>query len=285
MPDLRNLPSLDRNNIVTRDKNYPQLCQDWIDNGYVILPKFFTDEELEPYINARTKWALPSGYWGDCPYLYVPTLRKLVTAHKLSDILDELIGEPMGVHLNLTSWVSTNRGWHQDDYLNPPNVNCWHLAVCIALDDIHRDSGPFEYVPGSHKWPLMRQDKVKAMLKPEQAESPMWSVYAEALLDTACEQYIHEQGAKPKKFMAKKGDVLIWHARLMHRDSKARCPRKLRKAVISHYSSIYKRADFMANGWFIKRDEGNGPYFYSSNHADMELRKLTPNQRLIIETT
>ena len=43
---------------------------------------------------------------------------------------------------------------HQDssfmDFLDPPaTVTCW-----VTLDDIHRDAGTLEYVPGSHLWPL-----------------------------------------------------------------------------------------------------------------------------------
>lgn len=44
---------------------------------------------------------------------------------------------------------------HQDssfmDYLDPPRtVTCW-----FTLDDTHRDAGTLEYIPGSHKWPLI----------------------------------------------------------------------------------------------------------------------------------
>ena len=54
------------------------------------------------------------------------------------------------MHLNLTGWVSTERNWHQDDYLNP-FINSWYGRL-VALDKISADAGPFEYVPGSHKW-------------------------------------------------------------------------------------------------------------------------------------
>lgn len=34
-------------------------------------------------------------------------------------VLEELLGEPAGVHLSLTGWLTTTRDWHQDCVLNP----------------------------------------------------------------------------------------------------------------------------------------------------------------------
>ena len=47
--------------------------------------------------------------------LYPPLLR----------VMEELIGGEMILHLNFTGWVSSERNWHQDDYLNPPVINGW----------------------------------------------------------------------------------------------------------------------------------------------------------------
>ena len=43
----------------------------------------------------------------------------------VTEMLEHLIGAPMGLNLTLTGWVSTSRAWHQDDYLNPSFVNSW----------------------------------------------------------------------------------------------------------------------------------------------------------------
>ena len=66
------------------------------------------------------------------------------------------------LHLVLSGWVSSERTWHQDDYLNPDFVNSHYAAVWVALRDISPDCGPFQFVRGSHKWPLTRRDKVLA---------------------------------------------------------------------------------------------------------------------------
>jgi ectoine hydroxylase-related dioxygenase (phytanoyl-CoA dioxygenase family) len=149
----------------------------------------------------------------------------------------------MFLHLCLTGWVSTERGWHQDDYLNPPHVNSWYAAVWMALDDIHPDSGPFEYVPGSHRWPLMRGSKVRAHMPWRQAMLPNWPALSEEFVVPAIDAEITRRGAEIRQFIAKRGDVLIWHGRLLHRGSKPNRPGMPRKSLICHYSGVTHRGD------------------------------------------
>ena len=44
-------------------------------------------------------------------------------------------------------------------------------------------------------------------------------------------------------YLPKKGDVLLWHSRLIHRGSKANVPGMERRALIVHYSGINHRQD------------------------------------------
>lgn len=239
--------------------------QAWCREGVVLLPEFFDAPEINYYADVRA--AVPTefferGYPGPTPYEHVPEMRRLCLEENLMSILADLIGEPMMLHLCLTPWVSTERNWHQDDYLNPPHVNSWYAAVWIALEDIHPDSGPFEYIPGSHTWPLMRRDKVLAcMTEAERNEADpisgakLWPKTSERFVVPAIEAEIAARGVPPKQFLAKKGDVLIWHGRLMHRGTEPRVPGMLRKALIAHYSGVNHRPD-MPN----RRKEHGGTY-------------------------
>ena len=222
------------------------------------LDRFFDDELLNKYSRARWRH-LPHalGWQGPTPYLHVPELRRLCCDGALAQKLEELIGEPMGLHLNLTNWISTERNWHQDDYLNPPTLNSWYLAVWIALDDIHPDAGPFEYVPASHKWPTMRKEAVKKILPRNHRARTDWPILTQDAVAEAMEAEIARRGAKVERFLAKKGDVLIWHSCLVHRGSQPKNSALLRKAVIAHYSSIHRRPGFKPA---VKTSEG-GWYF------------------------
>ena len=240
------LPLLDRENVDESGLSDNQL--NWRKDGMLILDSFIPEEMIEAY---RSDWIQhnrinhdrPMGYPGECAYFQVPSLMELATYKPLNDILEELIGEPMGVHLNLTGWKSTQRNWHQDGYLNPDSNKDHYLAVWVALNDIHVDSGPFEYVRGSHVLPIITQDQTLSRLDPSERNDPMWPKYSERFLTPMFEDILERGGLSTEKFIAKKGDVLIWHARLMHRGTIPNNPELWRETAIIHYSGISHRPD------------------------------------------
>jgi ectoine hydroxylase-related dioxygenase (phytanoyl-CoA dioxygenase family) len=189
--------------------------------------------------------------------MQVSEIKDLCLHKPLCDKLEELIGEPMSMHLNLMGWISTERNWHQDDYLNPPGVDGWYVTVWMALDDIHPNAGPFEYVPGSHKWDLVRRNKVLKYLTPEEAKKNSWPKTSERFLTRLFEEQVASKGVESKKFIAVKGDVLIWHSRLMHRGSNPVDKDLTRKTIITHYCGINHRSDMP----FFKHHNQSGYYF------------------------
>jgi len=222
------------------------LADEWKEFGYLVLQNFIPAALLDAYAaryEADNGKGARIGYAPGTPYMQVQEIKDLGLYAPLVEILDGLIDEPMGMNLNLTNWVSTERSFHQDDYLNPEHVNGHYIAVWIALDDIHRDSGPFEFVPGSHKWPVMRMEKVLQQLEPHQRTDPNWPRIAEKITDPLYDAEIEKRGAEIKSVDLKKGDVLIWHSWLVHRGSRPKNPDLLRKSLICHYSGIRHRPD------------------------------------------
>jgi hypothetical protein len=242
-PATELLPPLDQPVVDEAALTPAQLA--WRRDGVAILPRFLPDNLMSAYSARRAELTNPGGWPSPTPYLDVPEMRDLALYPPLMRQMRDLIGEPMVLHLCLTGWVSTERGWHQDDYLNPPFVNSWYTAVWMALDDIDPDSGPFEYVPGSHRWPLMRGDKVRAQMPSKQANSPIWPQISETFVVPAIDVEVKRRGAEVRAFIAKRGDVLIWHGRLMHRGSKPNKPGMPRKSLICHYTGVTHRRDFL----------------------------------------
>lgn len=262
-PD-EDLPYLDRESVNIEELS--DIQKQWRTDGVVILEDFIPDDMIEAY---RSDWIQhnrknhdrPMGYPRECAYFQVASLMNLCTYAPLAEVLESLIGEPMGVHLNLTGWKSTQRNWHQDGYLNPDSNRDHYLAVWVALNDIHPDSGPFEYVRGSHMLPIITQDNTLSRLTPEQAVDPMWPKYSEEFLTPMFDDILVRGNMQSEKFIAKRGDVLIWHARLMHRGTVPNDPELWRETAILHYSGIYHRPD-MPNpvqkghgGWYFPIDQ------------------------------
>jgi hypothetical protein len=244
-PWIGDIPWLDRPNWDSHDAH----CIQWQREGFLILHEFIPDDLIANYGRAWiTDNAMnadrPMGWPYDVPYMHVPEVRELCCWQPLGDILHKLLGEEMGVHLNLSGWRSTQRSWHQDGYLNPDTTRDYYAAVWIALDDIHPDSGPFEYIPGSHRLiDPIREQSMRAALTPEEAASSNWPRYSERILDPLFEQLIVEQDLPVRQFIAQRGDVLIWHSRLLHRGSTPKDPTRERRSLISHYSGLNHRPD------------------------------------------
>lgn len=198
----------------------------------------------------------PGGWPDACPYMRQPALLDLCMSGALAEALERLVGEPMGLHLNLTGWTSTQRNWHQDGYLNPDPVGDFYAAVWLALGDVHADAGPFEFVPGSHRWHRLLQSKVFAsgIIDPS---DPGWPTHTEAILTDLVDAEIAERDAEVERYMPNARDALIWHPRLYHRGTAPQVPNAYRPALIAHFSGIYHRPDMpepvqhSRGGWYF----------------------------------
>jgi hypothetical protein len=262
------LPRLDRPDIDEAALTPEQ--RSWRQDGVLVLRGFLPSELVDAYVERRAQHPDPVGWHSPHPYLHVPEMRALALYPPLLATMESLIGEPMMLHLALTGWISTERTWHQDDYLNPVHVAGWYAAVWIALDEIHPESGPFEYVPGSQRWPTLRREKVLSFLTEDEhsRRSPRpgvdhWPSLAERFVTPAVDRQICESGLPICSFLGRKGDVLIWNGRLMHRGSKPRVPGMPRRSLITHYTGVNHRPDIPERA----RDAGGGVYAVS----DLEL--------------
>jgi hypothetical protein len=231
---------------------------DWNDEGVVIVQNFFPEELLVQYEKCwvESNSDRPRGWPDPIPYTRHPELRDLFCYKPLADLLETLIGEPAGLHLNLTGWVSTERDWHQDSYLNPPWVGDAYAAVWISFADIHPDSGPFQYVPGSHRWPQVTRQKILNALDPDQRDH-RWPKFSEIILSPLFENEIKERNVEVVTHLPKRGDLLVWHGRVLHRGSKANVPGMERRSAIAHYSGVNHRHEMPEA---VQHDDG-GFYF------------------------
>lgn len=71
-----------------------------------------------------------------------------------------------------------------------------------------------------------------------------WPKYAERIVTPSIESEIAARGIPVVPFIARKGDLLIWHGRLIHRGSPARRAMP-RRSLITHYSGITHRPDIL----------------------------------------
>jgi hypothetical protein len=213
------------------------------EDGVLLLPNFISPDRIDAYCRLREK--VPLGGWPATPYLHYRELRDIALDARLMDQMKRLVGEEVGLHLNLTGWVSTERSWHSDSYLNPEGVDDHYIAAWIALEDIQPDCGPFQYIRGSHRWPVLRRAKLFAHLSPAERDDPQWPAFTQDDVSAACEEERLRLGAEVMTHLPRKGDVLLWHAFLVHRGSLPTRPGALRRTLIAHYSGVPHRRDMI----------------------------------------
>lgn len=138
--------------------------------------------------------------------------------------LDEVVGMQ-----TLTFLRGSQQEEHQD-YAFVVSGNPSHLAASwIALEDVHPDAGPLGFFPGSHR--IRKFDFGNGIFMTP--DSPQREIHFLAHIRAECQR----MGFGEELFLAKKGDVFVWHGALVHRGTPVRNPALTRLSLASHYSS------------------------------------------------
>ena len=155
--------------------------------------------------------------------------KKLALARKIVSFLGHVFAEPVVAMQTLTFYRGSQQEEHQD-YAYVVSGNPAHLAASwIGLEDVHPEAGPLGYFPGSHRIPKFDFGN-GLFLTPQ---SPRREIDFLAHIRVQCAA----QGLQEKIFLAKKGDVFVWHGALVHRGSPVVDPARTRLSLATHYSS------------------------------------------------
>jgi phytanoyl-CoA dioxygenase PhyH len=125
-----------------------------------------------------------------------------------------------------SSWHSTALSLRHFSSI-PERFMC---GVWVALEDISPDAGPLEYYPGSHTWPIIYNDKIGV-----RAKARAKSTLSQELYHDVWRALIAKYAVKPRYFLPKKGEAVIWAANLLHGGSCQRNPNVTRWSQVTHY--------------------------------------------------
>lgn len=104
------------------------------------------------------------------------------------------------------------------------------LGAWFALEDIHPDNGPLHYYPGSHRLPYFNNADFHNQGSKYFKGKQSYPAYTAML-----SQKIEDGGFKKEVFQARKGDLLLWHANLMHGGEPHQNRERTRKSMVFHY--------------------------------------------------
>ncbi|HVT02193.1 MAG TPA: phytanoyl-CoA dioxygenase family protein [Thermoanaerobaculia bacterium] len=165
-------------------------------------------------------------------FSHSPAARRLYLHPRLHAIAAMILGEPSVAIQSIFFEFGSAQALHRDPVFVQTAVAGHLLASWIALEDIHPDSGPLMYVPGSHRLPPYefrpgeyRFDS-RVFGEKEVNEEKAWLA-----------EQMKTRGLERQIFTARKGEVLFWHAGLYHGGAAIADAARTRKSFVVHYSS------------------------------------------------
>lgn len=156
-------------------------------------------------------------------------VREIAINEQILDLLSRLYGRPAFPFQTLNFPVGTQQHLHTDSVhfsAIPPRFMC---GVWLAMEDIHDDAGPLNYVRGSHKWPLLDNCIIGRKGSGKELASAQLPFHA------AWDALIAEHGAEVERFSPRKGRALIWCANLLHGGSPQKDKKLTRWSQVTHY--------------------------------------------------
>ncbi|MEO5500373.1 MAG: phytanoyl-CoA dioxygenase family protein [Ginsengibacter sp.] len=157
-------------------------------------------------------------------------LREVANDPDLLELLRSLIGGDVQLFQSINFFKGSEQKTHSDSIHMTTYPTGGLLGIWIALEDIDSDNGPLHYYPGSQKLPYYfnadYDNEGSRFLLGEKD----YSAYESML-----ENKVQDNQMEKKIFTAKKGDLLIWHANLLHGGEPHINKEKTRKSVVFHY--------------------------------------------------
>ncbi|OAV43805.1 phytanoyl-CoA dioxygenase family protein [Lewinella sp. 4G2] len=207
--------------------------------GYCVLPNFI-DAEVADRINEEIDRMVKDGtltYQYNSKLMFAirhsDRLRDLWTNERLTEFLSALLQGRARLFQSINFTQGSQQKTHSDSIHMTTFPLGGLLGVWLALEDIGPDQGPLHYYPGSHKMPYY--------LNPEYDNEGDWWRTGEKLYGDY-EKMIAEKVAatdyERKTFLAKKGDLFIWHANLLHGGEPHLNKELTRKSMVLHYFDV-----------------------------------------------
>ena len=207
-------------------------------SGFAILHQFFTDDEVDSINNTIQDFTDSKKVrfrYGERKIMFAIHHSNLIsemgTRPDLKVILNHLIGGEAVLFQSINFvHLGSEQATHSDSIHMTTFPRGGLLGVWVALEDIDEDNGPIHYYPGSHKLPyIMNRDfdnLGNRLLLGNKGYAAYESLVADRLSNTSMRKEI---------FTAKKGDVLIWHANLLHGGESHKDSTRTRKSMVFHY--------------------------------------------------
>lgn len=279
------------------------------ENGFLILPGFFSQQAMrnakmhlddlwrsrasQPNIVIDAHFGLPAAertFFRKAaadvrqhPYKLLDLhleddfIRDLCAAAPLVAVLRDLLGANPIVCNSLLFERGSQQDAHFDTFFMPSRTRNMMAASWVAIDAVSQSSGPVYYYPKSH------------LIEPYRfSHGGINAIFAE-LATGAADHILHiieEHGLQRREFLPQQGDVLIWHAQLLHGGSPITDPSATRCSLVTHYWTDVdfpdpaQRIDLGERRWILRRGHQHVVDAESLAQVDAFLATLTVTEEM-----
>ena len=225
------------------DKQYKKLpaatqqyLQQWINEGFIILPGFLTpaitdavNEAIDRLLQQK-KLKLPDNGKIMFAFKQSALIDALIRDERITGLFEFIFRQPVLAFQTINFLKGSGQRAHSDSIHMTTYPLGYLSAAWFALEDIDDQNGPLFYYPGSHRLPYVLSPDLDINTGILQLDPDTHQQYEDKIASI-----IGEQGLAKKVFHAKKGDVFLWHANLLHGGSPITDDSRSRKSMVAHY--------------------------------------------------
>jgi hypothetical protein len=222
------------------------MARDWVRDGVVVLERHFDPARLDAVWNAYVRALEAGALTPDAPATEAdPLPGRTLNPHFAVAEIDAMLRDPalvepvsllLGAEALPFQTIMGHKGSEQRAHSDAIHMTTYPLgylaAAWIAFEDIGADGGPLVYYPGSHRLPYVFSHDVG--ITAQEFRDRGYQPYAERY-EPRIAELIAESGLAPRTFIARKGDVLLWHANILHGGTPRARAGSSRRALVCHY--------------------------------------------------
>lgn len=208
----------------------------WRKNGYLILPKFLDENQVES-INTEVNRLLSAKSVAFNNYgkiMFAHKKSAIINSHiaqkYLTNLLEILLGKPVIPFQTINFRQGSQQRAHSDSIHMSTYPAGFLAAAWFALEKVDADNGALFYYPGTHRLPYLFNDGYE-----HGGNNLLLGKHAYKAYENRLEEILQEQKLDPQTFHANPGDVLIWHANLVHGGMPINDPKRTRQSMVAHY--------------------------------------------------
>ncbi len=191
----------------------------FITEGYLVLENFAPVADTDA-LNAEVDQLLVEGKAG-----FNFTGRKIFNLFENSPLANEhffrrpeliqmlhfLLGKKIIPFQTLNFTLGSEQKPHSDAIHMTTQPQGYMIAAWYALEDCTPYNGPLVYYPGSHRLPVISTEDY------DSGDSTfLIGSHSNERYEQKIAEVIAEHQLQPRQFLAKRGDVLVWHYNLLH---------------------------------------------------------------------